>query len=112
MDTIKLIALADLQLGVVIFALGLLLALRKVPMNDSFGIRIRAAYESEQRWYEVNAYGGRQLAIWSWLIIIAGIAGFLVTPAWSKFYIGADLLATLLTIGLPGLLIWRWSRRR
>jgi hypothetical protein len=37
-------------------------------MNGAYGIRIPAAFESEQRWYDINAYGGRKLAGWSWLV--------------------------------------------
>lgn len=111
MNTIKLIAFGDLQVGVIIFALSLPLVLRKVPMNRSYGIRIRAAFESEQRWYDINAYGGRQMAIWSWLLILAGVIGFFVSPVHFDFYVCASLVAAILVIGIPLILIIRWSRR-
>ncbi len=112
MDTIKLIALMDLQFGLLLFVMSLPLMLRKAPMNGLFGIRIPAAFESEQRWYDVNAYGGRQVAIWSWLLIITGVIGFFVSPADFGFYVGGSILATLLVISLPLLMISRWIRRR
>jgi hypothetical protein len=62
MDTTKMIIVADILFGVLLFGLSLPLVLRKVPMNDLYGIRIPAALESEQRWYDINAYGGRQFA--------------------------------------------------
>ena len=57
------IALVTLLSGILIFILSLPLISRKIPMNGGYGIRIPAAFESEQRWYDINAYGGRQLAI-------------------------------------------------
>jgi hypothetical protein len=47
---------------VLLFGLSLPLVLRKAPMNEFYGIRIPAAFESKQRWYDINAYGGRQFA--------------------------------------------------
>jgi|HubBroStandDraft_2_1064218.scaffolds.fasta_scaffold748579_1 hypothetical protein len=112
MDTIKLIALLDLQFGLLLFGMSLPLMLRKVPMNRWYGIRIPAAFDSEQGWYDVNAYGGRQLAIWSWPLIFAGATGFFVSPVDFVFYVGGSIMATLLVISLPLLMIARWLRRR
>ena len=56
MDTTKLLALGELNLGVIIFIISLPLMLRKVPMNQTYGIRIKAAFKSEASWYEINAY--------------------------------------------------------
>jgi hypothetical protein len=75
------IAIVTLFSGILIFVLSLPLISRKIPMNGGYGIRIPAAFESEQRWYDINAYGGRQLAAWSWLITVAGTVGFFVSPS-------------------------------
>lgn len=111
MNTMHLIIYGDLQLGVIIFVMSLPLMLRKVPMNQVYGIRIRAAFESEQRWYAINAYGGRQLAIWSLLLIAAGVTGFFIAPAHFKMFAYGSLLAAILAITMPLLMILRWSRR-
>ena len=111
MDTTKLIAVGNLQFGLLLLVMGIPLMLRKVPMNQTFGIRIRAAFESEQRWYDVNAYGGRQFFIWSWLLIIGGVIGFFVQPGWFNYYLYGDLLAAALALGMPLLLLRRWVRR-
>ena len=107
----RLIILGDLQLGVIILAMSLPLILRKVPMNQAYGIRIRAAFESEQRWHDINAYGGRQLATWSLLPIAAGATGFWVAPAHFDLYASGSLIAAILAITIPLFLILRWSRR-
>ncbi|HEY8961932.1 MAG TPA: SdpI family protein, partial [Luteolibacter sp.] len=72
------VAIALLVGGLVIFLASLPLAYRKVPMNQAYGIRIQASFESEQRWYDINAYGGRRMAAWAWLIIFTGVLGFFV----------------------------------
>ncbi|NJD56259.1 MAG: SdpI family protein [Nitrospirae bacterium] len=37
---------------------------RWITMNPFYGFRIAAAFESEQRWYDSNAYGGRMFFRW------------------------------------------------
>ena len=112
MNTIKLIACGDLQLGVLFLVASLPLMLRKIPRNQVYGIRIPAAFASEQRWYDVNAYGGRQLATWSFLLIAAGVTGFFVAPEDFALYAGGSLVAAILAVTIPLLLILRWSRRQ
>lgn len=51
---------------------------RKVAMNDWYGIRIRAAFESDDAWYEINSYGGRLLLVWSMLVAATAVVGMLV----------------------------------
>jgi hypothetical protein len=111
MNPMHLIVYGDLQLGVIIFAISWPLILRKVAMNQVYGIRIRAAFESEQRWFDINAYGGRQLATWSLPLIAAGVTGLFISPAHFDFYAYSSLIAAILAITIPLFLILRWSRR-
>ncbi|HHP7235700.1 MAG TPA: SdpI family protein [Desulfobacterales bacterium] len=50
----------------------------KIKMNHFYGIRIKKAFESEENWYKVNEYGGKQLIIWSSPMILVGFICFLV----------------------------------
>jgi hypothetical protein len=97
--------------GLLIFLICLPLIYRKVPMNSTYGIRIAAAFESEQRWYDINAFGGRCLAAWSWLIIAAGVAGFFVSPEHKEIYALGSVVVALLSVGIPVIQIVRWSRK-
>lgn len=47
-----------------------------VSMNKLYGIRFKKAYESEENWYKINKYGGRQLIIWSIPLGLFGIISF------------------------------------
>jgi hypothetical protein len=111
MDTTKMIIVANILFGVLLFGLSLPLLLRKVPMNDLYGIRIPAAFKSEQRWYDINAYGGRQFAAWSWLPIAVGVAGFFIPVGAADVYAPASLAVAAVAALVPTLLVYRWSRR-
>ncbi|MDB6110898.1 MAG: hypothetical protein JWR69_2648 [Pedosphaera sp.] len=106
------IAITILLSGILIFILSLPLINRKVPMNGGYGIRIPAAFESEQRWYDINAYGGRRLAAWSWLIMTAGAVGFFVSPEHKDAYVLASVAVTLLAVTIPVFQLYRWSRKK
>ncbi|MEY2493212.1 MAG: hypothetical protein QOH24_2163 [Verrucomicrobiota bacterium] len=96
--------------GVLVFCVSLPLVYRKVPMNIFYGVRIAEAFASERRWYDINAYGGRLLANWSWLMILAGALGFFILAeifsAYLKIAIGLLLTSLLFLVG------WtvRWAR--
>ena len=56
---------------------------RKIKMNSWYGIRISESFKSEERWYEINEYGGR-LMLWLGivLIVVAGIGLVLPQKYW------------------------------
>jgi phosphatidylglycerophosphate synthase len=72
------IALTHIFSGIVTVAVSWPLIKRKVRMNSFYGFRIKAAFESEQNWYDINAYGGRLLFGLGILIIITGLLGILL----------------------------------
>ena len=111
MTALAIVSLLTLSSGLLIFLLSLPLISRKVPMNSAYGIRIPAAFESEQRWYEINAYGGRMFAAWSWAIMAAGAAGFFVSPRLQNTYFFAALAVTLIAVLIPIIQIYRRSRK-
>lgn len=104
-------AIAILSTGLVLFFVSLPLVFRKVPMNSIYGIRIPAAFESDERWYDINAYGGRQMAIWSLLIVAAGVAGFFLPENDASIYMPVSTVIVLVAILIPLARITRWSRR-
>ena len=106
------IAISTLVCGLLMFFLSLPLIFRKVPMNKLYGIRLKASFESEQRWYDINAYGGKQMALWSWPIIAIGIAGFFVPSSCFNAYAWTAAAVTLVAILIPTGLTWRWIRKK
>ena len=104
------VAILILLSGVLILLVSLPLVYRKVPMNHFYGVRIRACFESDQRWYDINAYGGRLMAIGSLPIMAAGIAGLFLPADWLQPYVWTALAVTLASLLVPLVLILRWSR--
>ena len=107
------VAFVILSNGLLLFLLSLPLIYRKVPMNHFYGFRIEKAFESEQRWYDINAFGGRQMAAWSWLIVAIGVVGlFIHHPGYFLVYAFASIPVASLAIFVPIIRTWAWSQRR
>ncbi len=100
-----------LILGIVTLLLTLPLVFRAVPMNRYYGFRTRAAFQSEENWYEINARGGKMLALGSLAIVIVGAVGFFVPEKYTLFYIGGALLVVAAAIVIPLVSFIAWQRR-
>ena len=105
-----ILAAALLGVGIVTFCLCLPLIYRKVPMNHFYGIRIPQSFVSAERWYDINAYGGRLLARWSCLIIVTGVVGILVPPRLLQAYAISAAGVILISVIVPLIQIIRWAR--
>ena len=73
------LALGNVFVGIVLIAISIPLIKRRIAPNPWYGIRITKAFQSNELWYDINEYGGRQLLAWAIPMIIAGIA-FLFIP--------------------------------
>jgi len=95
------VAVINILTGMVFILISIPLVKRRVEMNHLYGFRISKAFESEENWYNINTYGGKQLIIWSILIIMVGII-CLVIPTTEIINlilaIGPITLAVLITI--------------
>ena len=72
------LALGNLLLGMVLIAVSIPLIKRRIGPNHWYGIRIPKAFQSDELWYDINEYGGRQLATWAIPMIIAGVVCFFI----------------------------------
>jgi len=104
------VAIALLAVGGIMFATCLPLIKRKVPMNRFCGIRVRQAFKSKERWLDINAYGGRQFAMWSLPIIITGILGLLLPTHLVLIYIPIAIGVILLGALIPLIRTMRWIK--
>ncbi|MDE2037638.1 MAG: SdpI family protein [Patescibacteria group bacterium] len=96
------LATAFMIIGAALLVLALPLAFGAVPMNRAYGFRTAEAFKSPADWRRVNARGGRFLACEALILVVAGIAGFLVPDIGSPAYIGLSLILLVLSsaIGL------------
>ena len=65
--------ITNLSAGILFIVISLPLMTRKIPMNSLYGFRMEKALSSDENWYRINAYGGRQLAFWSLFLVGIGI---------------------------------------
>ena len=91
--------------GLLFLAVSMPLARRRIPMNHWYGFRIRAAFESQDRWYAVNEYGGRLMARWSFLLIVVGAAGWLVPKEWVLAYAIIAIVTLCLSAIVPAIMV-------
>jgi hypothetical protein len=97
--------------GALLLLLNLPLMFRMVPMNKFYGFRTRAAFQSEQNWYEINARGGKMLTVSSIIVLLVGIAGFFVPEKFTLFYIGGAVIVAVSAIVISLLCFTAWQRR-
>jgi hypothetical protein len=98
-------------LGAVTLLLTLPLMFRMIPMNRFYGFRTAAAFKSESNWYEINARGGKVLALGSAVILAVGIVGFFVPEKYTLIYIGGGLIVVMAAIIIPLVSFIGWQRR-
>lgn len=94
--SIKIIGTSNIVVGIVVMAISIPLVYSKVPMNQIYGIRFKQSFESQENWYKVNAYGGRQLIVWSIPLILLGVVTFFLPLAGRSFWITVISLAPLI----------------
>jgi hypothetical protein len=102
------VALATMLAGAAMFIGALPLIYHKVPRNRFFGIRLGDALTSERRWYDINAYGGRAAARWSWPIVITGLIGLLLPSQFASIYVPTATVIALLIALIPAIQTIRW----
>jgi uncharacterized membrane protein len=59
--------------GLLTIALAIPMALRKVPPNGLYGLRVRATMADESVWYEANARSGRDLIVVGSLFVVVSV---------------------------------------
>jgi peptidoglycan/LPS O-acetylase OafA/YrhL len=68
----------------------------RVKRNLWYGIRVPAAFASEERWLELNRYGGRLFLNWSLGLGGLAVCGLLLPRTWWAAY---NLLALVPILG-------------
>ncbi len=97
--------------GLLVIALSVPLARNKVKMNPWYGIRIPEAFKSEERWYEINRYGGRLMLWWGLCIVIVAAFGLVLQERYWITYSFSALGIIMAGLGLVVALIFRYAAR-
>lgn len=90
--------LLNIAVGIVLIAVSIPLVRRKIKPNYGYGFRIAKAFESEENWYRINEYGGRQMIRWSAVLVLIGVVALLIP-------LGPEDQALALLFGLAPVLV-------
>ena len=86
-----LFGITNLSTGILFILISLPLATGKIAMNPLYGFRIKKALSSDDNWYKINEYGGKQLLKWSFVLVGIGILNF-VFPRSDPYNVLQNLL--------------------
>jgi hypothetical protein len=70
--------LINITSGLLFIGISIPLVKRKIKMNSLYGFRMEKSFKSEENWYNINAYGGKELMVWSVPVILLGIICFFI----------------------------------
>ncbi len=96
--------------GLVLMAISVPLMNGKVAMNHFYGVRLRKSFTSEKNWYLMNAYGGRQLLIWSAVVVVLGVLTMFFPFNGQEELIFLFAFLPLIVLMIPVYLIVRYSK--
>lgn len=105
-----LLAISNIFVGILMILLSIPLVLRQMPMNKVYGIRFKKSFESEENWYKINTYGGKQLILWSIPLILLGVTTFFLPLDENKHWIILIACAPLIIL-VPVVISYIYSRK-
>jgi hypothetical protein len=97
-------------IALVIILISIPLVKEKIPMNTWYGVRFNKSYGSDENWYRINRYGGRQLIIWSVVLAFLGIVTIFLPIDQNSILFFPGLLAPLI-IFAPAVTSYMYARK-
>ena len=104
-----LLGLINLVIALLIGSLCIPLLLGKIPMNHWYGMRVSAAYRSNENWYRVNSWGARCFIAWSIALALLSISVLLSTSLNQTF--GKATAWFALIYFIPVYQTWHFSKK-
>ncbi len=109
-ESINLIMSAvSIFIGLLFVGLSMPLTQRKVKVNSWYGIRFQKSYESDQAWYDINAYGGRIMVYAGILMVLVGILSLFVNMESSTLVTLAIAFAPAAVGLVAAYLCWQYA---
>ena len=94
-----------------IIALSIPLVRGRVGPNGLYGIRLPESFQSDDAWYAINRFGGKQLIVWAIPLTLVGIGCFFLPLKTHPSLAVAMGIAPLTLIFIPCFEAWRFARR-
>ena len=103
-------AIMYVVIGLLLMAISIPLKNGKVALNHVIGVRLKKSFTSEKNWYLMNSYGGKQLLIWSTVLVLLGIVVLLFPFNGRELFIVLFAFMPVIVLMIPTFLIVRYSR--
>lgn len=101
---------SHILIALVITLLSIPLIRGEMPMNSFYGVRFKKSYESNENWYRINRYGGKQLLIWSAVLAFMGIVTIFLPIEKDSILFLPSLLAPLIIL-VPAVTSYLYARK-
>lgn len=73
-----LLGVSNISMAILFIMISIPLIKKTIKPNGTYGFRIKKSFESEENWYKINYYGGKQMILWSPLLLIIGALDFIL----------------------------------
>jgi hypothetical protein len=111
MDMINIIlGISNIFIGILMIIISIPLVRKSISMNKIYGVRFKKSFESEENWYKINVYGGKQLIIWSFPLILFGVITFFLPLKGNELWILLTACAPLIVL-VPAIMSYLYSRK-
>jgi len=104
------LAACHILCGAVVILISVPLLKRQVGMNRWYGIRFKKSFESEDNWYRINAYGAKRLILWSFVLLLIGVATLFV-PLEGHTVLAMALACAPLILLVPAVESYLYARK-
>lgn len=104
------IGISHIFSNLLIIAVSIPLIYEMVPMNRLYGFRFKKSYESEENWYRVNKYGGKQLLLWGIALLLLGTITLFLPLKTGGGFVKVVLFSPLLLL-IPVFQAYRYARK-
>lgn len=106
----KVLGISNIIVALLVISISIPLVSNKIPMNRIYGIRFKQSFASQEKWYKINAYGGRQLIVWSIPLFLLGVATIFLPLSEKHFWIMVIACAPLIYL-VPTLISYLYAKQ-
>ena len=100
--------IVNLIIGLLVIGISIPLVLRKIPMNHWYGVRLPKAFQSDENWYAINAYGGKWMIGCGVILVVSGALALGIGIQHRELLRAFEYAPCLILLILVPILIYSW----
>lgn len=97
-DGLLIVSLSNFMVSLIYILISIPLIKRKIKMNNWYGFRFPKAYKSDENWYKINEFGGRQLLVWGIVLLVLSFLKLIMGEVSHGFLIFLSFLPVIVII--------------